>query len=332
MSTTEEGTEQRDILSVVLDSLDVRCRLVGETLIGTSPTTGPRDVGPVFYIILDGTCWSCRPGENPVRLAEGDLLVLPLGGVHRLSDAPFVPAPRLDRHAWEHMVDLGIAQRSNGARLLQGSIEYSTPRPHPLCHDLPGEIHLKGANTAESQPILAPVIRAVQCASRERGAGKSWLLNLLGQLVFVEAVRKAISSRAPIQPGLMRALGDPELAPTLALVYRAPAREWTLASLAHEAGMSRSSFARRFKELMGTSAMTWITDLRMRLASNLLADPSMGLHQVAAKAGYASATSFSTAFKRWAGHAPSKGRTGLPGRARLGKPTAPPVGSEVTDR
>jgi transcriptional regulator GlxA family with amidase domain len=95
----------------------------------------------------------------------------------------------------------------------------------------------------------------------EPGAGTASLLNLLGQLVFVEAVRQTISSRAPIQPGLMRALGDPELAPTLALVYQAPAREWTLKSLAHEAAMSRSSFARRFKESMGIPAMSWITDL-----------------------------------------------------------------------
>jgi AraC-like DNA-binding protein len=70
----------------------------------------------------------------------------------------------------------------------------------------------------------------------------------------------------------------------------------------------------------------------MRLAANLLADPTRGSRQVAAKAGYASATSFSSAFKRWAGHAPSECRTGLSGKARLREPSVKPVGPEVTDR
>lgn len=328
----EERAGQRDLLSLVLDSLDVRCVTVGETTIGRSQTAGPDDVGPVFYAVLDATCWFRRPGETPVELTPGDLLVLPFGGAHRLSDAPFAPGSPSDQQASEGEAGSGIAKRSKDGRLLRGCIEYSTPRRHPLCLDLPGEIHLKDTSRSESQPILAPAIQAVRCALSEPAAGTASLINLLGQLVFVEAIRKAALSRVPIQPGLLRALRDPELAPTLAMVYQAPAREWTLESLAHEAGMSRSSFARRFKELMGIPAMTWITDLRMRLASNLLRDRTVSLKRVAANVGYASVTSFSTAFKRWAGRAPSGYRASLVGRALLDKPTVAPVGSEATDR
>lgn len=327
----EEGTRQRDVLSIVLDSLDVRCRLAGETVAGGSRTTGARDVGPVFFAVLEGTCWSHRPGRNPVELAAGDLLVLPLGGTHRLCDAPSVSGAPSDRQTSEEMMDLRIASRGADARLLQATIDYLAPRPHPLCYDLPGEIYLKGTDKAECQPVLAPALRAVECELCEPRAGTASVLDLLGRLVFVEAVRRTVASHVPIRPGLIRALSDPELAPTLALAYRTPAYEWTLESLAHEAGMSRSSFARRFKEVMGIPAMTWITDLRMRLASNLLRDRTVGVKEVATKAGYASATSFSTAFKRWAGHAPSQCRTSLRDRSRSDTPVLMTVAAEAGD-
>ena len=66
MSTAnEERTGQRDVLSVVLDSLDLRCRLVRETIIGTRQTTGARDMGPVFYAVLDGTAIKRWAGHAP---------------------------------------------------------------------------------------------------------------------------------------------------------------------------------------------------------------------------------------------------------------------------
>ena len=85
------------------------------------------------------------------------------------------------------------------------------------------------------------------------------------------------------------------------------------------------------KHIITHGRMAWITDLRMRLASNLLQDRGAGLKQIAARVGYASPTSFSAAFKRWAGHAPSQCRAGSPGTANSGKPTATPVGSCATD-
>ena len=329
MIADEERTEQRDVLSVVLDSLNVRCRLVEEVTIGTGQATGSHGLGPAFYTVLEGACRLRRPGENPVNLVEGDLLVLPLGGVHWLSCARVGPSWRTDRQPAEGGADAAAAKCAGGVRLLRGAIDFSAPRSHPLCHDLSGEIHVEGTDNAEIQPILAPAVRALQSALCEAGDGAAALLNLLGQLIFVEAVRKTISSRAALEPGLMRALGDPDLAPAVTLAYRSPDREWTLKSLAREAGMSRSSFARRFKELMGIPAMSWITDLRMRQASNLLRDRSVGLKQVAAKVGYASPAAFSTAFKRWAGQAPSECRSGLLDEASL---AAPPLRLQAAER
>ncbi len=304
----EGGTRQRDILSALLDSLDVQCSLIEEISLPEAGETSAGDVGPVFYAVTEGTCWFHRPGVNPVELNGGDLLVLSLGGVHGLSNAPTSQLTHSDRRASQDVATMGIPGERKEVRLLRGHVRHLAPSPHPFFLGLPSTIHLKDSTNTASQPVLAAAIRAMRYIAREPTDGAGSIMNLLGQLLVLEAIRSTVASQEFVQPGLLRPLSDPELAPTLALVYRAPAREWTLESLAHEAGMSRSSFTRRFKELMGIPAMTWITDLRMRMASNLLADPARGLQQVAAKAGYASATSFSAAFKRWAGHAPSQRR------------------------
>ena len=49
-----------------------------------------------------------------------------------------------------------------------------------------------------------------------------------------------------------------------------PARDWTLEALAHEAALSRSSFAERFTQFVGHPPMQYLTNWRMQLATNYL--------------------------------------------------------------
>ena len=61
-----------------------------------------------------------------------------------------------------------------------------------------------------------------------------------------------------------------------------PADAWTLDSLAREVGLSRSVFAERFAEVMGTPAMHYLGNWRLQLAGRLLANQSMSIAQAAA--------------------------------------------------
>jgi AraC-like DNA-binding protein len=81
--------------------------------------------------------------------------------------------------------------------------------------------------------------------------------------------------------------------------------------LAARAGMSRSTFALKFKETVGASPMDYLTRWRMLLAGDRLANSSDPISAIALSLGYESESAFSTAFKRVMGCSPrqySRGR------------------------
>jgi AraC-like DNA-binding protein len=77
-------------------------------------------------------------------------------------------------------------------------------------------------------------------------------------------------------------------------------------SLAEAAGMSRSAFAPRFKELLGQTPLQYVTGWRMQKAMWLLEQRDKKLVDVAQSVGYQSDAAFSKAFKRVVGTNPSE--------------------------
>jgi AraC-like DNA-binding protein len=90
-----------------------------------------------------------------------------------------------------------------------------------------------------------------------------------------------------------------------------PAHPWTLQELAERVGMSRSSFAQKFKETVGESPIGYLTRWRMLLAGDRLANSNDPISVISLSLGYESESAFSTAFKRVMGRSPrqySRGR------------------------
>jgi AraC-like DNA-binding protein len=81
-----------------------------------------------------------------------------------------------------------------------------------------------------------------------------------------------------------------------------------VAALASEAGMSRSAFAQRFKELVGGAPLEYLTRRRMHRASYLLRESGHKVADVAQSVGYDSDGAFHKAFKRILGVAPGEYR------------------------
>jgi AraC-like DNA-binding protein len=76
-----------------------------------------------------------------------------------------------------------------------------------------------------------------------------------------------------------------------------------VADLADEVGMSRSSFAARFGDLVGDGPIEYLTRWRMLLAVRSLSrGESVGT--IARSLGYESESAFRTAFKRVTGRTP----------------------------
>ena len=76
--------------------------------------------------------------------------------------------------------------------------------------------------------------------------------------------------------------------------------------MAAAAGMSRSAFAVRFKELLGQTPLEYVTEWRMQKAMQLLQQRDKKLVDVARLVGYESDAAFSKAFKRVVGSNPGE--------------------------
>jgi AraC-like DNA-binding protein len=94
-------------------------------------------------------------------------------------------------------------------------------------------------------------------------------------------------------------------------MHNDPAHRWTLQKLAELVGMSRSIFALKFKQTVGTSPMEYLTRWRMLLAGDRLTNSGDSISTIARSLGYESESAFSKAFIRVMGCSPrqcSRGR------------------------
>jgi AraC-like DNA-binding protein len=82
----------------------------------------------------------------------------------------------------------------------------------------------------------------------------------------------------------------------------------TVGELAAEAGMSASHFARRFREVYGTSPIDWLRRERIRQAQRRLGDTEDPVQWIAEQVGYRDRFFFSKDFKRLTGYTPREFR------------------------
>ena len=99
------------------------------------------------------------------------------------------------------------------------------------------------------------------------------------------------------------------------LLSREIGKPWTVGDLARLCNMSRATFARVFRQVLGQAPMQYLTDWRMTLARDLLRAQEATLDEIAVQVGYSSVYAFATAFRRHHGGPPRRWQRELtPGR------------------
>ncbi len=103
---------------------------------------------------------------------------------------------------------------------------------------------------------------------------------------------------------------DHRLASVLVALHKDPGHPWDVPTMAGLMGASRSVFSERFAEVLVTSSLRYVTDLRMRLAAQWLGQDGHSVAVVANRLGYASQAAFARAFRRVIGTPPATYRRG----------------------
>ena len=274
-----------------------------------------------YHILTQGCCWAALRDVPPERFETGDVLVVPQGDAYFLADTPASPAAYGPEEAVEFLramaagelpsvVSEGTGGGGGGgdpAQFICGFLGCDRAPLNPVLDALPPMIHLRAASHGAGR--MRHLIEFALCELREPSSGSQGVLLRLAELMFVEVVRLHLETMADAQTGWLAGLHDPLVARTLSLLHGAPQRNWTLASLAEQAGTSRTVLAERFARFVGQPPMHYLTQWRMQRAIRLLAEP--GARKVAAVAdavGYGSEAAFSRAFKKGVGVTPAEWR------------------------
>lgn len=246
------------------------------------------------HFVVAGTLHFSVPGSAPLALDEGAIVVTPAGLPQRLSARS---DPRHEVTAGEAcspgpdgMSIFDAGQTGTGdLRVLCGKIRA----------DIGGSVDPLGGLTAPiaanlgDSPLLRGSIEAMVAEMRGGAVGARAIISALMKACLVALLRHHMTEtttapRLLVTPGLARAVAE---------VVTNPAASYSVASLASEAGMSRSAFAKCFADALGISPMGFVARTRMEQARGLLAGSSLPISAIAARVGVASRSHFSRMFR-----------------------------------
>ncbi len=263
----------------------------------------PGNIGIKCYAVVSGACYLVVEAvPEPVRLEGGDCFLLPSGRAFRLASGVDVkpveastvfPPPRAG----------GIVTYNGGGDVFLVGSRFTLSGAHSgvLMGMMPPIVHIKKES---DQAALRWSVEHMMQELREPRPGNYLVAQHLAHLMLIQALRMHMAEGPRGGVGWLFALADKQMGAAIGAIHADPSRKWTLAELASQAGMSRSSFALKFKQTVGAAPMDYLTRWRMLLAGDRLTHTNEPISRIALSLGYESESAFSTAFKRVMGCAP----------------------------
>jgi AraC-like DNA-binding protein len=258
-----------------------------------------------FGTVVRGNCWLMVEGESkPLPLTGGDCFCFfTRGRVHTLRDHPRTRTQDIEEVI---RASSGEAVQFGGGgvatTIVGGKFTFDGMNSKPLTDLIPPLIHVK-ADRAQATP-LQQTLQLLAAEAAHPAVGSDLVLRRLADILLIQAIRAHTASDACRKTGWLRGLSDRQIGAALQSMHENIGQAWTVAGLAAAAGMSRSAFAVRFKELIGETPLEYLTRWRIYQAARLLREGDKKLIDVAHSIGYDSDGAFNKAFKRIMGTTP----------------------------
>ncbi|MBI3899293.1 MAG: AraC family transcriptional regulator [Gammaproteobacteria bacterium] len=260
-----------------------------------------------FHAICHGECWFRLPGmDTPLRLQQGDVVVLPHDAPHLLASAPDIttgygqislPSP------------VAFDRQQSGTALICGYLMMDRSAHRLIFSMLPPYLIVRSQHSGAAQ--FRQLIDLLFIEAQADALAATAVLDRLADALMFYVIRYAVAGNAT-SAGLLAALRDKQICAALISMCEQPERAWTLEALAEQVFLSRSTFAERFHALLGQTPMDFLLDWRMQRARRWLEQDRLSVSEVAARCGYQSDAAFSKAFKRVLGVGPGELRRARP--------------------
>ena len=309
-----------DDFAGLLDGPRARAAFLLRTVMSPPWSLNVCDEAPLAVIaVARGSAWVVAASGEQIRLDEGAVAIIRGPGHYSLGDDPATP-PDVVIHPGQHCVSndgepmveamsLGVRSWGNdpdgSTVVLVGAYESVGDVSDALLRSIPPLLSL-GRDEMDT-PLIALLCDEVV----KDEPGQSAVLDRLLDLLLIASLRAWFARPGAEPPAWYRARRDPIVGHGLRLMLNNMAVPWTIESLASEVGVSRAALARRFHDLVGEPPIAFLTERRLGLAADLLADPETTLGAVAGRVGYSTPFALSTAFKRVRGVSPREHRSRL---------------------
>jgi AraC-like DNA-binding protein len=302
MTTLREGIDPlSDVLSLLRPRSSVSAFLDAG---GDWSIQFPREEGIRFQAVISGHCWLAVDGvPDPVRLNPGDCFLLPSGRPFRLASDLALPPD--DAYAVLSAKRDGVAMCNGGGDFLGVGCLFTLAGRHAdfLLGELPPIVQVR---EELEQEALRWSLERMFAEQRARRPGGFLVAQHLAHMMLVQALRMYLADGSEGRASWLFALADAQMNAAITAMHEDPANRWTLQALGERAGMSRTSFAVKFRQTVGASPMEYLTRWRMLVAGDRLTHSADPVSAIALSLGYESESAFSTAFKRVMGCSPRR--------------------------
>lgn len=263
-----------------------------------------------FHIVIRGQCWLQVEGEEGIPMSNGDLVVIPHGASHRLSDestSEIKPlAEVLEEVAYTGEGPLLYGGGGAGCCLVCGEFSFDDLGNHPLLENLPKKLYVPG-DISYNTKWLDSAIGFIAHEAASLNPGAHAIIDRLSEIILIQVIRTTLNTAKENIP-FLSAFTDSRINQVMAAIHSNPAEDWSVKKLGQLVNMSRSSFSNRFTELAKMTPLQYVIFVRLQKASRLLIESPAPLITVAESIGYQSEAAFSEAFKKQYGMRPGEFR------------------------
>ena len=297
------GTPAVDALLQAV-SVEVEAFAICEISEGVRLVIPPVEMVEVHYV-LEGTLHHTVDEKTSLKAGPGTMLIVPPERLQHLATSS-------DGGTERDCYDVCIPVREG--MLVVDATEGQEPAVRVACGAvMPNPLGSFGPLKSLTRPVVEdlsdyPVVAAAFAALLEEvkapREGTRAMMSALMKSCLVVLLRRHIE-RSRLAGDAPAVFHDPRLSRAIAAILNLPAASHCLASLAKEAGMSRSAFAREFKIATSMTPMDFVAHVRLDLAHRYLETTGMGIEGIATAVGFSSRSHFSHLFREHYGTDPS---------------------------